>query len=584
MVLNRALIPIQRSKFIIDTHDPKALARPSYLPTSYNYATTQTDAVRLSVIQSIESTNESHEFFRAKASELDQLWSEFQSKKIYKTHREPITEQQFKEDMKLFMSVFLDYNPGVINRLKELCTLNIDDDPKNKFPQLDLRYQKITLDNLVAFYDREYNYSSGDGTFDYSSQTLSYMSRSDDPKVQKAAKRIWQYAFRYLGNESTWMLIPNTICKEALKRNEKLINEFNEMVSHKGFNYLGSGDVGLVYAVTDEFGNKVAMKVSKYPQESDFGTILANQEDQIKKLGEFTSHLPISYYLPQLIIDGQGQSLGIHGKVAVFKHLSGNRFFTESKDKNNPNAPDNLIIGNLDPDFRLMGLDRQFVVDFMSFYLQACKQGIDTHDIRPGNFYINGPAFELVELGGLNSDDSRKLIQLKKEKPEAFLLYTLMESFYMVGIEDLRSFSPRRFSALQEPKLVNEKGYAPNSSKRIKELVTMRLGNFYDSLEEAVSQGVLTYHQIRKGIRDLKAINADKENMPPLMNLARSTTSSTVYSANEVLDMLDSCFKDRVGMAKYVKKTKRYFSNSLLIIAEKIKSHRNLSTKAEELH
>lgn len=550
-------------RFMVSDHDPKATPKPSYLPNSISYAPSQSEAAKLSCLSSQESIQKSHDFFKAKAKELDEIWTKCQVERIYKTNKPEISEEQLKEDMKLFIESYLKVCTS-ISRLEEYCPVKLDDDNiAEDFKTISLRSQKITIDTVEAFFKREFGQYESDNIFNFSLNTLHKMYEDGH---KEAALRIWEYAYRNSGDKKTWLLIPNSICQKAKEKNQEKIDKFNKKAAQKGFEYIGAGDVGMVYAVEDENGNKAALKVSIYPEDSDAGTALAHQEEQTAKLETITKTSPISYYLPKLLVDSDGNKLGVPGRVVVFKHLSRNEFYTVNPNKDKQGAKHADRIDHLNPDYRSMGLDKQFVVDFIDMYMKACQEGIDTHDIRPGNSFYNGPAYELVEIGGLDSEESKELIKLKKEQPEAFLLYTLMESFYMVGVEGKRTFSPRRFSLMQEPELLSEpKMPIQDLRQRVKELITTRLGKMTESLEESVEQGVLSYKQIMKGIQDLQRINNDRENTPPMIFLAfDKDDSSSVYNGKEVLEMLENYFKDKVGMKKLGRTISKGFRNMRL--------------------
>lgn len=552
---------------------PEAIKQPGYIARTVsctpNFERAQT--AQLHVEEQVQRLNQANLVFKGKAQELNELWYSFQSQEIFQ-NRGAISEQQINADLDLFYRACLSKIAENTRAFRlYVAPLMFESSSHSEehiiqtFMQLNYQERAHIIDTVQSEYFARY---ARNDKHNITTEALSIMRRS--PEGQAAVERILGYITANIGEENIWRSVPKRLsfgCRD--KMNEK-IKSFTKLAEQKGLKYIGKGDIGLVFSC-EAFGQNAAFKVSIYPLDSQHGTSLAKQETQLEQLEPLIKDHPFRYSLPQLLKDQNGEKVGLPGRVMAMKFFDGDPLTHIGVIETN-SLP--LTVGLINNDYKNSNINEQFAVDFMDFYLIAARNGIDLHDIRPGNFLYKAAHFQIVELGGLDNSDTNFLIKLRKEYPEAFLIYTLMEDIFMFGTNSPNTLLPREMALLQDPEL-NQTNCAEPALK----LAGHSFAKMLSSLELAVKQGVISPREIVKGVQDLKGLyKQDIRYMyPSKFDKTYQTTHVPLDQADngfhdnkyqhsdyEYLDYMEKHFKQQIGLKKFIGNTKRKLRNAAL--------------------
>lgn len=562
---NKNLIIRRPSKPSLTPRTLGAKNQPGYIAEQPLHAIStsgeqQAQLAKVNINEQLEQRDKIYEAFSAKAKELNELWYKFQ-KEILIQDSDSISRQETEEPRKLLYWHILSAMPhSDFHAFITLKILSLDEryanptqeQVKQKFLELPARKQRELIDNYQAqvFNDRK----SRDRKDSITHKALLRMLISTDDATKIAKVKIEKYVFANLGEEETWQSFTKQICLAQQEEYLFLIKDlfFKEAEQH-GFKYEGMGDLGIVFS-HEVNGHKAAFKVSLYPPSSELGKFLAFQEDQLQKLEQVTKGKNCSFFLPQLLRNSQGELLGVPGRVSVLKFQNGSPIKT-------PNPKNPSAASTINPDYHRMGIDNQFVVDYIDFYLTAAKSGLDIHDLRPGNFFHQGRHFQVIEAGGADTSRTQALIPKRQEMPEAFMLYSLMESIFMIGSDFRRSITPRENVSMRHPELVDKilSGEPGNSeeefTQKTKEFIGHQFAQMIDCLDLAIQQGIISPRQIIKGIHDLRKIYEAKDGMPFIF--PKKQANEYNYSDYFFMDYLENHLKNQIGVRKFYQQCRR---------------------------
>lgn len=396
-------------------------------------------------------------------------------------------------------------------------------------------------------------------------KTFSEMSEFGfDPEAQA----LLDHVTASLGEEDLKQNFPQEM---ALMCRDQLYDDIEsklDSLKEKGLDFVGHGDLGYVFKTEIE-GQVFAFKLPIYKSGSMLGDTLAFQESQFDKFQELFAAHPMADLLPANLRDEQGQKLGIPGKVLVMKFFDGRPIY---KTFTNEAGGQRQLI---DKDYLNFGLDDQFLVDFIDFYLQAAKEGLDLHDIRTENMLYKPAHLQFPDLGGFNHPDYNALIELRKKSPEAFMLYEMMDSMLMFASGGAKGIKAENQILLTDLKLqeLDFNGNPINMSieeraKIVKNMTGHKYGQLVRVLEMAVKQGVISSAKIVRGIKDLRNLANNPQTLQMELNFYNADYN---FTDDVFLDHLENHFKNRTGLRAFIGSARKSARNSFLAIKSKLR-------------
>jgi hypothetical protein len=486
--------------------------QPSYVSSSGNSsASVAVGYGQVLANDLIEKNFSVMETFKEQAKNLNQIWTDFQASLFPKPE---ISEDEFKQDMEDFCVLCLkkcfkdklgnfhsplahiidctdSFHPEITNsaRADKEAVLNA-------FEKYDLNKKVMIINRLQNRCSHRYE---NDPAWNLSKAVLKELLKNpfeidnhDQQQINKAkARRILKYLSSIMGQEVVVDMVPRNLISLTEKVIFDKIEKFKTIAKNQGFEFVGNGDLGLVFS-REVDQHKAIFKLSIYPPESFLGRQLEAQEKQILSLDKISIDPKSKCFLPELLRDKDGSILGIPGRVLVMKHFDGKPLIDQQKIGDNL---ENIV----NDDYEQFDIDPDFAVDFMDFYLKAAREGIDLNDIRPGNCLYKPLYFQIVEFGALQNEETKFVNKLREKSPEAFLIYTLMESIFMCGTNSPRTYLPKQIYPLLQ------KGES-TSAHGPKILAGHKFGKMLSSFDLAIERGVIKREEILKGVKDLKEL------------------------------------------------------------------------------
>jgi hypothetical protein len=504
------------------------------------------------------------EALKIEAEKLDRIWSDFQSKLFPKAE---ITKEQFKKHMEDFcvlclQKCFKEPNKGFYSPLEhiidEVCSFSPEikaskktnqDEVLKLFNSFDLE-KKVRIINELQ--DRCSTRYLDDPSWNLSQVVLGDLFNRDESKTKTPeqttadelkAKQILNYLSSIMGREEVVDLVPKNLRLLREKVILKKIEKFKSEAESIGFEFVGKGDLGLVFS-RDQDDIKAIFKISLYPPDSFLGNHLKAQEQQILSLDKINIPPSSKKFLPELLRDREGNTLGITGRVLVMKYFDGKPLFYSKKNSDNQETRVNESYAESD-------LDPEFIVDFMNFYLKAAHEGIDLNDIRPGNCLYKPSYLQFVEFGALQNRETVQVNEIRKKSPEAFLIYTLMSSIFMCGTSSPQTYSPKDMLYLL-------RNVGSTRFENPKDLADYKFSKMISSFELAVKRQVINPAKIKKGVSDLKKLY--KQRIPFMF--PKTYANSNEVSDLTYLDLLNKHFTDssfsRESICNFNTRTSKY--------------------------
>jgi hypothetical protein len=247
--------------------------------------------------------------------------------------------------------------------------------------------------------------------------------------------------------------------------------------------YLGKGFVGIAFLVEIDKSKFVLKLPYAPPQTKKYKHFqyeqknLKHYEEILKKYAD--QNPPEQDFIPRLIYDAQGEPLSQVDKVTVTKYYQGRSLFK--------------ILSNnkTTEDYIRSGLDDDFLLDFIDFYLRFAREGADLGDITVGNNYHNGVSLVFYELAGLDPELIPRFGELKnfrQDSPVAACVFTLLTA--------ISTLEQTKISSNYALQLRNKaKNIAPSE-----DFFLHRIAQLVKVFEQALKQKILDSQELKKGI------------------------------------------------------------------------------------
>ena len=327
---------------------------------------------------------------------------------------------------------------------------------------------------------------------------------------QGQLNQIKYIALALYGDKKINDLLPSPIIKAIEESFKKHLVEALTSLKVSGLEFsirlLGRGYVGMAFLIELD-GSKFVLKLPIAPKSrANFKHFqyeqknLNHYEEILQKYAD--QNPPEQDFIPRLIYDAQGQPLSQTDEVTVTKYYQGEKL--------------NMTKGEIycnDENFSLneayirSGLDDDFLLDFIDFYLRFAREGADLGDITLGNFFHNGASLAFFELAGLDPDTSTRykdLKRLREASPMAACIFTLLTAI----------------STLEQPKVSERYGKFLRQQVRASEqfgaedFFVHRIGQLVKVFEQAIDKSILNRQELKQGIDYLHKVCSRSEVSP----------------------------------------------------------------------
>jgi hypothetical protein len=234
-------------------------------------------------------------------------------------------------------------------------------------------------------------------------------------------ERFIKHAANIFGTPSQWSQLPMGAASSIGKKIIGAIEESVKELKDSRFSYIGNGSSGVTIRVEQgEF--KAVLKLLMPAKDSEFGRDFERELEAIKAYDQIKGNYPL-VELPGLIYDKDGKPIAESGLFILKKLQSGESLFN-LKDSSEATGEKSSV------DFYTnLGVSDEFLVQYLNFFSDFAKAGIDLDDIRHYNYFYRPETQSLIlfELGiNSESDQAKDRRKVSQEHPLAAAIHSLM--------------------------------------------------------------------------------------------------------------------------------------------------------------
>ena len=370
--------------------------------------------------------------------------------------------------------------------------------------------------NSLDFKDRLY-LLNGLRTASFDGENYENFLRASIGKIdQKILNKIKHIALAFYGNKNINEFLPIPIIKAIEASLQKHLVEPLTSLELPGFECsiksLGRGYVGMAFLVEID-KSKFVLKLPIAPPDRDHFKHFQYEQKNLKQyeviLKKYADQNPPEQdFIPRLIYDAKGEPLSKENEVTVTKYYQGKKL--------------NMTKGEIhcnDENFRLneeyirSGLDDDFLLDFIDFYLRFAREGADLSDITLGNYFHNGASLAFFELAGLDPDTTTRykdLKNLREASPMAACIFTLLTAI----------------STLEQPRVSERYGEFLREQVRAKEsfgaedFFIHRIAQLIKVFNQAINKKILNGKELQEGIEYLYKV-CSSPNVNPNLKISQ---------------------------------------------------------------
>jgi hypothetical protein len=315
----------------------------------------------------------------------------------------------------------------------------------------------------------------------YSTQNDLFFKGDLDPELKD---KFIQHAANIFGAPSQWTQLPmgslSSLQIQIIEAMQESVKELND----PRFSYIGNGSTGLTIKV-EQGDFEAVLKLLIPEKDTEFGRDFQRELEAIKAYDQMQGDYPL-VELPGLIYDKDGKPIAESGLFILKKLQRGESLFN-LKDLSEATGEKASV------DFYTnLGVSDEFLVQYLSFFTDFARAGIDLDDIRHYNYFYRPEtqSLSLFEIGiNSESEGARDQRKVSQDHPLAAAIHSLMS--------DITNFEAGR----RQPKALKAKLEArAEADWGIKGFHEHRAAQVIRALQKAVKE-----ERIPFSLEDLKA-------------------------------------------------------------------------------
>jgi hypothetical protein len=385
------------------------------------------------------------------------------------------------------------------NELKDrLSKLSLSLFRNKEFHSLSLKQQNYLLNTLS-----KQKVKIGEKNFDL------FLSNVIKDYKQEKLKPIKKIALSLYCDQPISEILPSLVVKgveESIKKH--LILPIVNLGQNCSIKFLGKGYVGMAFLVKID-GCEFVIKLPIAPKGKKLFQHFPYEQKNLRRYEEILKkhadkNLPEQDFIPRLIYDADGQELSLEGKVLVTKFHTGTRLYSANKIQKLSKDDSKLVVNE---NYFRSGLDDDFLLDFIDFYLRFLAEGADLSDITVGNYFHNGVSLFFYELAGPDPEIMPRFEELKNlqtSSPIAACVFTLLTAI----------------STLEQPKVsVEIANYLRQQYQEtfdVEDFFRHRIAQLIKVFQMAINKNILSRDDLKNGINILDEICSDPKVSPNL--------------------------------------------------------------------
>lgn len=380
---------------------------------------------------------------------------------------------------------------------------------KNKLSLLsEYQFNNVNF-NSLDFKNRLYLLNGLSASYQGAKKYEEFLRASIGKIDQEILNQIKHIALALYGNKNLNDFLPSPIIKAIEASLQKHLVKPLTTLQVPGLEFsiksLGSGYVGMAFLVEID-KSKFVLKLPIAPPDRVNFRHFQYEQNNLKQYEEIlkkyaNQNPPEQDFIPRLIYDARGEPLSKEDEVTVTKYYRGNKL--------------NMTKGGTrcHEEYIRSGLDDDFLLDFIDFYLRFAREGADLSDITLGNYFHNGVSLAFYELAGLDPDISsryKELKKLKEESPIAACVFTLLTAI----------------STLEQPKVSERYGEFLREQVRAKksfgaeDFFVHRIGQLVKVFNQAIDKKILNRQELQEGIEYLYKV-CSSPNVNPNLKISQ---------------------------------------------------------------
>jgi hypothetical protein len=382
----------------------------------------------------------------------------------------------------LYVHIWSQLPDELKNRLSQLSLSLFG---KKEFHSLSLEKQNYLLNQLS-----KEKVTIGEKSFDV------FLSDVIKEYKQENLRPIKRIALSLYCDQPISEILPSPVVRgieESIKKH--LILPIENLGQNGSIKFLGKGYVGMAFLVEID-GCKFVIKLPIAPKGKKLFQHFQYEQKNLRRYEEILKkhadkNPPEQDFIPRLIYDAEGQELSLEDKVLVTKFHTGTRLYSANKIQKLYKDGSKLAVNE---NYFRSGLDDDFLLDFIDFYLRFLAEGADLSDITVGNYFHKGVSLFFYELAGPDPEIMPRFDELKKlqtSSPIAACVFTLLTAI----------------STLEQPKVsVGIANYLRQQYKEtfgVEDFFHHRIAQLIKVFQRAIDKKILSQDELKNGINKL---------------------------------------------------------------------------------